>query len=76
MELKYIGSGWFSVLSERSGNVYFVFPRDAFCSCPSRVVLCRHLQRLFSRLLDGGIGIDGLDLGDGNFYWLDKSIIF
>jgi hypothetical protein len=58
LKIKYEGKGWYMIISKN--NRYWCFPKEAYCSCPSNKVECKHLKEIYARLKDKGIGIENL----------------
>jgi hypothetical protein len=64
MNIEYDKGGWYRVESESKKNhFYHCFPREAYCTCPSLKKPCKHLEEIYARLQDKGMGINNLKLG-------------
>lgn len=60
IKIRYQGDGWYIIFSD-SGNTYYSYPRGAYCTCPSRKRMCRHLKELYTRSKDDFKGIENVN---------------
>jgi len=58
VEIEYISQGWYKVRSLE--NIYYCYPRMAYCTCPSLKLMCKHIKEIFTRQQDNNVGIDNL----------------